>query len=487
MDGNKRTMIEERVRAAAREVPRGGARQIARGLRRELSELRARFSALRETGAPEGWEQWLSDNFYALEAHAKQSLLDLRGCRKRSAPLLGLYLQLEAVFADGEIPIGMEEVRAALTAANELSELGERQLEFTYTALKCVLLHAAADACAGERDSAGRERLLSYAVTGLTAVYELDFDVLTRSVSAVERVFEKDPAGVYPRMAEQSRRHYRQVAARIARYTGAAESAVARDILICAGDAKGERERHVGYYLLGHDPRAIRARRRGRAALLLSWALPLALCAFLWAGFGPAAALLGYLPLVEIVRVLASSLAMRGVPAGHIPRVELTELPKTAVAVTTLLPAADKADGLRNRLEQLYFSNPAENLFFCVLADFGEDRRPFSPQDGPRIDAAKRVIEELNRRYGGRFFLFVRRRVYSPTQNAYCGWERKRGAIIEFIRFVKGGETPVACFAGDREALGNLKYLIALDADTNLSFDGARQLLAAAEHPLNRR
>ena len=486
MDGNKRTMIEERVRAAAREVPRGGSRRIARGLRRELSDLRARFSALRETGAPEGWEQWLSDNFYALEAHAKQSLLDLRGCRKRSAPLLGLYLQLEAVFADGEIPIGMEEVRAALTAANELSELGERQLEFTYTALKCVLLHAAADACAGERDSAGRERLLSYAVTGLTAVYELDFDALTRSVSAVERIFEKDPAGVYPRMAEQSRRHYRQVAARIARYTGAAESAVARDILICAGDAKGERERHVGYYLLGHDPRAIRARRRGRAALLLSWALPLALCAFLWAGFGPAAALLGYLPLVEIVRVLASSLAMRGVPAGHIPRVELTELPKTAVAVTTLLPAADKADGLRNRLEQLYFSNPAENLFFCVLADFGEDRRPFSPQDGPRIDAAKRVIEELNRRYGGRFFLFVRRRVYSPTQNAYCGWERKRGAIIEFIRFVKGGETPVACFAGDREALGNLKYLIALDADTNLSFDGARQLLAAAEHPLNR-
>lgn len=104
----------------------------------------------------------------------------------------------------------MEEVRAALTAANELSELGERQLEFTYTALKCVLLHAAADACAGERDSAGRERLLSYAVTGLTAVYELDFDALTRSVSAVERIFEKDPAGVYPRMAEQSRRHYRR-------------------------------------------------------------------------------------------------------------------------------------------------------------------------------------------------------------------------------------------------------------------------------------
>ena len=30
----------------------------------------------------------------------------------------------------------------------------------------------------------------------------------------------------------------RQIAARIARYTGAAESAVARDILICAGDAK---------------------------------------------------------------------------------------------------------------------------------------------------------------------------------------------------------------------------------------------------------
>ena len=372
------------MRAAAGNLPRGGTRHIGRRLRKELCALRARFSALREKRSPEGWEQWLSDNFYALEAHAKQSLLDLEGFRRNSAPLLGLYRQLEAVFADGEIPPGMEEVRAALAAANELSELGERQLEFTYTALKCVLLHAAAEACAGERDPAGRERLLSYAVTGLTAVYELDFDALTRSVSAVEHIFEKDPAGVYPRMAEQSRRHYRQAAARIAKFTGAAESTVARDILICAGDAKEERDRHVGYYLHGHDPRAVRARRRGRAALVLSWTLPLALCALLWAGFGPAAALLGYLPLVEIVRVLASSLAMRGVPAGHIPRVELTGLPKTAVAVTTLLPAADKADGLRDRLEQLYFSNPAENLFFCVLADFGEDRRPFSPQDGPR-------------------------------------------------------------------------------------------------------
>lgn len=277
----------------------------------------------------------------------------------------------------------MEEVRAALTAANELSELGERQLEFTYTALKCVLLHAAADACAGERDSAGRERLLSYAVTGLTAVYELDFDVLTRSVSAVERVFEKDPAGVYPRMAEQSRRHYRQVTARIARYTGAAESAVARDILICAGDAKGERERHVGYYLLGHDPRAIRARRRGRAALLLSWALPLALCAFLWAGFGPAAALLGYLPLVEIVRVLASSLAMRGVPAGHIPRVELTELPKTAVAVTTLLPAADKADGCGTGWSSSTFPTPPKTSFSACSRISGRTAGPSARRTAP--------------------------------------------------------------------------------------------------------
>lgn len=486
MDMTKRITIEERVRAAAREVPHGGTRRIARQLQRELSSLRAQFSALRGKKSLEGWEQWLSDNFYAIEAHAKQSLLDLRGFRKNNAPLLWLYTLLEAVFAGGETPIGMEEVCAALTAAGDLSELGERQLEFIYTALKCVLLHAAAQACAGETDPAGRERLLSYAVTGLTAIYELDFDALTRSVSAVERVFGKDPAGVYPRMAEQSRRHYRQIAARIAKFTGAAESAVARDVLICAEGAKGERERHVGYYLLGHDPRAIRARRRGRTALVVSWVLPLALCTFVWMGFGPLAALLGYLPLVEIVRVLASSAAMRGIPAGHIPRVELTELPKTAVAVTTLLPAADKSDALLERLEQLYFANPADNLFFCVLADFGEDRRPFSPQDRPKIAAAQRVINELNARYGGRFFLFVRRRVYSPTQNAYCGWERKRGAIIEFIRFVKGGEVPVACFAGDREALGELKYLLALDADTNLSFDGARQLLAAAEHPLNR-
>ena len=479
-------IIEERVRAAAQTKP-SGIRRLKKAVRRWLRDLRTAYDSL--PAAPdEAWAQWLSDNFYTLEGHAKQILRDLPGFKGCGTACMRLYAAVERVFMDGRVVPDQAHVGQTLLFAGLLGELGERQFDFLYTALRCALLRAAADACAEQTAQQERERLISYAVVELNRICELDFDALVSECSAVEAILAKDPSGVYPRMAEQSRSHYRHVAARIAKRCGMAESAVAQDVLNCAEIAKGERERHVGFYLLNHDPRSIHARRRAIAALTLTWLAPVLLCVLIWGVFHSlTAALVSYLPLVEIVRVITCGLAARHASPAHIPRMELRgDAPETIVAVSTLLPAAAKADELRERLEQLYFSNRGDHLKFCVLADFKEDRRPYNPQDELNMAAAKRVVEQLNEKYGSRFALLVRRRVFSSTQNAYIGWERKRGAIIELIRFLRGGDPAIACFAGDREQLSRARYLLALDADTLLAFDSADRLLSAAVHPLNR-
>lgn len=51
------------------------------------------------------------------------------------------------------------------------------------------------------------------------------------------------------------------------------------------------------------------------------------------------------------------------------------------------------------------------------------------------------VIDKLNKKYSQEkdiFYFFHRERVYSETQEKWMGWERKRGALIEFNKLLLG-------------------------------------------------
>ena len=68
------------------------------------------------------------------------------------------------------------------------------------------------------------------------------------------------------------------------------------------------------------------------------------------------------------------------------------------------------------------------------------------------------------------------------------GWERKRGKLAEFNRFLRGGaRAAFAVVAGRRdEPPHSVRYVITLDADTVLPPDAAPLLIGALAHPLNR-
>ncbi|MCK7517247.1 MAG: glycosyltransferase family 2 protein [Ignavibacteriales bacterium] len=66
------------------------------------------------------------------------------------------------------------------------------------------------------------------------------------------------------------------------------------------------------------------------------------------------------------------------------------------------------------------------------------------------------------------------------------GYERKRGKLEELNSLLRGGsKNRFSLIIGNTEVLPSVKYVITLDADTQLPRDSARQLVGTMAHPLN--
>ena len=162
---------------------------------------------------------------------------------------------------------------------------------------------------------------------------------------------------------------------------------------------------------------------------------------------------------------------------------------RTLVVVPTLLTTPDAIRNELNRLEIRYLGNTDANLRFSLLTDFADAPQQSMPEDIEYIDIVARGIEELNRRHGpGRFFLFHRERPWSESEQRWIGWERKRGKLEQLNRFLIGESAPeleAFLFAGDPAQLKGIRFVITLDADTQLLRDTARRMIETLAHPLN--
>ena len=120
------------------------------------------------------------------------------------------------------------------------------------------------------------------------------------------------------------------------------------------------------------------------------------------------------------------------------------------------------------------------------------------PEDDALLAAAMEGTEELNRRYeGSPFSLFYRRRRWSESEQVWMGWERKRGKLEELNRLLAGDNVAMAGrsadqqeatlqHVGDSAQLNGVRFVITLDADTQLPRDAAQRMIATLAHPLNR-
>ena len=74
--------------------------------------------------------------------------------------------------------------------------------------------------------------------------------------------------------------------------------------------------------------------------------------------------------------------------------------------------------------------------------------------------------------------------MWCETEQRWIGWERKRGKLEELNRYLNGEEIPDFLRVGALPE--GIRYVITLDADTQLPHGSGRRLVETIAHPLNR-
>lgn len=471
----------------AEPYPSESLRPLRRKVRRVLRTLRRTCRRPQDDPDNAKFREWLDDNYHLLAREGENILTDLRYAGQQPSndgkPVL-CSLLIKLIHRTG-VP-ETDELDNLIETVQRVRPLTVFELEQLPLCLRLALLFTAAEACEERGEKA--ERLISLAVTGLRQTVGLDFAGLTERHSIVERILREDPAGIYPRMDDVSRTEYRRRTALAALETGRSEASTAAAFIELAKEGKTPRESHVGDPLMAFGDRG-RRRARGRALLLCMVILPAVAAIVLAALVGsPILVLFLYVPLIELLRPFLQQIFLRDVTPKRLPRLKLDgvipEEGRTVITVSTLLPAAPKAAQVAEHLYSLYNTNGQGAVQICLLADLPQADYPTLPRDSADIAAMQREIRRLNSRTGGRFILAVRGREYSPTMCAFTGRERKRGAIAELVRVVRGADPRFLAFEGDLETLRRAKYLLALDADTVMLLDTASEIVGTALHPL---
>jgi cyclic beta-1,2-glucan synthetase len=360
-------------------------------------------------------------------------------------------------------------------------------------------------------------------ITSLRLCAELDWSKYVEAVSLVERVLQRDPAGVHGRQDFLTRNRYRQAIEELADPTAEAQVRVALRAVESArqaaeGEGPGARAAHVGHHLIGKGrggleadvafrPGLVKGLRRCvfaqatafylGAIALVSAALLYAGVAYVWRQDGSVAwaigvAVLLLLPASELATSLVQRLAARFAPPRRLPRLDLAEgVPedaRTLVVVPTLLTSVEAVERLVEHLEILALGNLDPRIHFAILGDYADAAARETPEDAAILAAARDGVTALNARLGGdRFFLFHRAREWNPGESTWMGWERKRGKLEELNRLLRGAtDTSFDVQVGDLTVLPSIRYCITLDSDTRLPRDAAKKLIGIIAHPLNR-
>jgi cyclic beta-1,2-glucan synthetase len=373
---------------------------------------------------------------------------------------------------------------------------------------------------------AARQVSIGNSITSVRLVATLDWNEIFETLSQVEAILRCDPSGIYDKMDFDSRDYYRHQIERYAKLYGTSEVQVARKAVECAREAleKGrDIPAHIGYYLIGsgksvlQDKMGSKPRGMGRTAdsmkrhpvLLYMGVISLGTItvSVVFAGYAARTetqspvwmAVLAFavvlIPVSDLVISLVNCIIGRICRPTRLPKLELKEgIPQessTMVIIPTLLPNEKRAGELLDQLEVIYLANSDPNLYFALVGDYKDSAEKQSAGDEKIRKTALEGIARLNNRYSrgnqDRFYYFHRHRTYNKAQEKWIGWERKRGAITEFNDLLRGsGRTGFSIRSCDLKKLPSVKYVITLDADTNLPMGAAKKLVGAISHPMNR-
>ena len=340
--------------------------------------------------------------------------------------------------------------------------------------------------------------------------------------SRVEAILRTDPAGFYPQMDFATRDRYRKAIEELACGSTQSEPDIALDVIAKArAGPVGKTREVIGRWLIGEGreqleseigcrlpARAVWARWLLRhavavyfVALAVASVSALTFPAFYLAADG--ASLPVWLLGIVVAAVPASVLGVTVVnwivtlivPPRLLPKLDLeNRIPPeyaTAVVIPVLVGKVDDVPKLIDRLEAHHLANPDPSLQFVLLSDCPDAPAEHMPGDDALVRALIDGVQRLNGHYKrdekGPFHLLYRSRRYNPSEGVWMGWERKRGKLEQFNDLVASGDaSPFSIVEGDLDALGRLRFVVTVDADTMLPPGSVSRLVGTLAHPLNR-
>jgi hypothetical protein len=374
-------------------------------------------------------------------------------------------------------------------------------------------------------------------ITSMRLLSTLDWREFFESVSLVDRSLQKDPAGAFAEMDFKTRDLYRHNIERIARQTKATEIEIADRAIDFARKSSQDqtidparRRSHVGFFLkdptgqtelerafdyhptLGDKSRRFLYRYPAFLYLALITLLTVvviasfALLSLRWSGYSfdslpwsllIVGVLLALIPASELAIAVANRLTNLFLKPRPLPKMNfqngIPERARTMVVIPTMLTSEAAITELCDRLEVCFLANRDDQLYFGLLGDLADASDETVPEDERLRKKARTKIEKLNRKYRGsnqtkRFVFLSRKRIWNVGANKWICRERKRGNLQEFNSLLRGERETGFVFPEkiDFAFLQTIRYVITLDADTQLPRDAARKLVGTIEHPLNR-
>ncbi|MEK2646030.1 GH36-type glycosyl hydrolase domain-containing protein [Bdellovibrio sp. BCCA] len=354
-------------------------------------------------------------------------------------------------------------------------------------------------------------------ISSMRLLSNIDWKVFFESVSLLDQDLATDPSGDYLHMEFATRDEYRHTIERIGKRTGAAERDIARQALVFAEEAKT----HVGFYLKDYGlltlekkfhyspplkERVVRALQKWPTLFYLSsltvliaalLVLPIwyaSLHGALWGGL-VGIAWLFFIPASDFAVSLFNFALTHILGPRHLAKMDVSQgVPaeaRTMIIVPCLLPDLETVRHLLEKLEVHYLGNRDPEIYFALVTDYIDAPQETMPEDVFLLNEAQSGIARLNQIYANegedRFFLFHRKRKWNDVEKKWMGWERKRGKIHELNRLLRGDHrTSYIVATAPVELRSSFKYIITLDADTQLGLDTAKKLIGTALHPLNR-
>lgn len=325
--------------------------------------------------------------------------------------------------------------------------------------------------------------LISNIFNDFNEFFEFSTEELYDKVNKTEKLLNTDPA--YKNMTIESKDYYRKQLLKLAKRAHCSEYKYL--------EKRFTPDKHIGFTLFKQKDNSINTIIYITSIIVLTSVI----CIFLsnifikprFLGF-----IILFIPISQLIIQIINQILITIVPPRVIVKYDyskgIPENAKTMVVIPTIVSNKEKIKNMFDTLESFYIVNKTDNLYFTLLGDVKAEQQEVMPYDEEISKYGKEYAEKLNKKYKTDIFYFVyRKRIYNEKEGSYLGYERKRGALIQFNKVLLGEAIDEKKYYNVNMLHNNnlkIKYVITLDTDTKLVLNSALNLVGAMDHPMNR-